>query len=185
MAMRAAVKALEGEAPPTLEDFKAARDLAKSAFETLKASYDLLSKGINQVMEDEVEAPPASPSAPLFTEEGHPRPEADLSIPALLCKPYPEEGALDVEIVGDPATQFCSLLDEWEKAGFEEGRSLKTFIQMRDLWWEEFQKDITPEKQETLGLLKWAMENVSGCWCDPKCALDLQMPSPGEEVANG
>jgi exonuclease VII small subunit len=181
LAMKAGVKALEGEDSPTLEDFKTARDLAKSAHETLKAACDLLSKGINQVMEEDEEEPKPDTSAPLFQEDGQPVPVADLSVPALGFTPQ----STDAELVDPPEVIFGIMLDQWEKTGFEEGRTLKEFKPIRAKWNTLFKVDTSHEKRETLNLLRWAMENTSNCWCDPQCAVDLQAPSPREAEEAG
>jgi exonuclease VII small subunit len=175
LAMKAGVKALEGEDSPTLEDFKTARDLAKSAHETLKAACDLLSKGINQVMEEDEEEPAPDAAPPLFDGEGQPVPAADLSVPTLGFTPQ----TVDAEVI------FGIMLDQWEKTGFEEGRTLKEFKPIRSKWNTLFKVDTSHEKRETLNLLRWAMENTSNCWCDPQCAVDLQAPSPSEAEEAG
>lgn len=176
MAMKAAVKALEGDASPTLEDVRTARDLAKSAHETLKAGYDLLSKGINQVMQDEDPAPSAPEPPPMFDEHGAATPEADLTVPSIRCAPYPDHDAMDVEIVANPAKTLDEMLNAWETFGFEEGRSMRVFIPIRAQWFDAFNAD--PEA--TLDLLRWTMDNTANCWVDPKCAEDLRMPGPDD-----
>ena len=180
LALKAGAKALEGDQPPTLEDFKTARDLAKSAHETLKAGCDLLAKGINQVMDEDhaEEVTPPTPPA-MFSEDGQPVPEADLTRPAIVCAPYPAPDWMDVEVV-DHGEEIAHLLDAWEQFGIEDGRSMKLFIPLRALWMEAFEADALG----TISLLRWAMDNVSGCWCDPACADDLKFPLPGE-ASNG
>ena len=111
-AQESAIACLESAAamlrpgPPTLADFKEARDLAKSGYETLKASYDLLSKGIRTVIEEEEQE-----EAPLFKGNGEPTPQADVtagdegaeeSAPEPLPTiGYFDTGVMDAEIVGD------------------------------------------------------------------------------------
>lgn len=106
-ALTAAAQALEGPGTPTLADFKDARDLAKSAHETLDSAYKLLSKGIHHVIDGE-----GDEETKLFKPNGEPQPEADLTAaPAEEPAPAPEpdltlpalgcDGVMDAEIV-DP-----------------------------------------------------------------------------------
>jgi DNA segregation ATPase FtsK/SpoIIIE-like protein len=110
---------------PTLADFKEARDLAKSAHETLDASVKLLSKGIYHVIDVN------DGKTPLFDGDGNPRPEAevpnpdlaapaptpeaDLTVPALGCAPR-EDGAIDVEIVEGSVSDLADVEDVDELA---------------------------------------------------------------------
>lgn len=75
-ALTAAAQALEGPGTPTLADFKDARDLAKSAHETLDSAYKLLSKGIHHVIDGK-----GDEETKLFKPNGEPQPEADLTVP--------------------------------------------------------------------------------------------------------
>lgn len=146
--LKGALNALESN--PTLDDVKTARDLAKGAFETLKAAYDLLSKGIYEVAAEEDMAPKApAPGEPLFNGT-EPASAADLTLPALgFTAPDDHPDAIDAELVQEPTAEelgefFSGLLDTWEGMGFEAGQgSLKDFKMIRQAWWLAFGEDRT------------------------------------------
>lgn len=144
--LKGALGALENN--PTLDDVKTARDLAKGAFETLKAAYDLLSKGIYEVASEDDMAPRTpAPGEPLFNGT-EPAPAADLTLPALgFTAPDDHPDAIDAELVHEPTPEelgeyFSGLLDTWEGMGFEAGRgTLKDFKMIRQAWWLAFGED--------------------------------------------